>query len=450
MYQYDLKNTYKYYLSAIYTENKFVKYHINLIYLCKSCANIPYLYLMNTNIVVSLDTRRKKSDGTFPIIMRLGHNSRTIPIATGISIKETDWDEQGRKVKKSYTGVSNVTHLNNLIQKKKSDALDIIMKLHDSGNLDILSVADLKDRICSPSASQSFFEFTNQLIEELKKSKQFGTARSYKGVASVLKEFCNNKDLSFKSINYQFLSRLETSHLAKGNTLNGLSVYMRAIRAIYNKAIKSGLVDKELYPFEAYKIKSAPTEKRALEWDLLKEIINSKITPDHQCFNARNYFVASYMMYGMNFKDMAFLKKSDIKDGRIQYQRKKTSKYYDIKITSNLDKILTYYSELSAYTEYIFPIINRQNPELQDRDIQWARKRYNKKLKLLAKECGIEKNLTSYVSRHSFATQAMLQDVPLNAISSMLGHSSIKTTEIYLKSLPSKILDDYNLRILQQ
>ena len=173
-----------------------------------------------------------------------------------------------------------------------------------------------------------------------------------------------------------------------------------------------------------------------------------KILHDHECFNARNYFVASYMMYGMNFTDMAYLQPSDIKDGRIQYRRKKTSKVYDIKLTKNLESILNYYIKNNAGTEFIFPIIKREESALQYKDIMWARKVYNIKLNALAKLCGIEKNLTSYVSRHSFATQAMLQEVPLNAISTMLGHSSLKTTEVYLKSLPTNILDDYNTRIM--
>lgn len=405
---------------------------------------------MTTNIVISLDTRRAKKDGTYPLVMRLGHQRTTIPIPTGISLKEKDWDEKSRTVKKSFTGVETVSRLNNVIQKKRSEAMDIIVKLHETGQLETLTVADLKDRIYQPAANQSFFYFTEQLINDLKSANKFGTARSYKGVVSVLKEFNNGKDLPFKNITYQFLTRLETNHVAKGNSANGLSVYVRAIRAIYNKAIKSGVVDKELYPFDAYKIKSVPTEKRALEWDLLKKIMEVELASDHKLFNARNYFVASYMMYGMNFSDMAFLKKTDIKDGRVQYRRKKTSKIYDIKVTANLEKILSHYSKQTKDSEYIFPIIKRGNPAQQDKDILWARKRYNTKLKQLAHELNIDKNLTSYVSRHSFATQAMLHEIPLNAISAMLGHSNLKTTEIYLKSLPTTILDDYNARVVQQ
>ena len=119
-----------------------------------------------------------------------------------------------------------------------------------------------------------------------------------------------------------------------------------------------------------------------------------------------------------------------------------------IKLTENLEKILSYYINQNPENEYVFPIINRATPLLQSRDIQWARKRYNKKLKELATLCEIPENLTSYVSRHSFATQAMLKEIPLNAISAMLGHSSLKTTEIYLKSLPTNILDDYNEKVL--
>jgi integrase/recombinase XerD len=403
---------------------------------------------MNTNIVISLDTRRVKKDGTFPLVMRLGHKRRTTSIPLGIKILAKDWDETNRTIKKTYSGVTSVSHLNNLVQKKKSLAMDIIFKLNESGELGALSVIALREKIEQGSKNQSFFKFAAQEIEELIKAGRIGTARSFKGVADVLGKYLDGKELYFQDITYSFLCKFEAFHLGKGNSYNGLSVYIRAIRSLFNKAIKAGLVEKEYYPFESYKIKSVPTQKRALDWDYIKKIIEKEIEPGHPCFHARNYFLASYMMYGMNFTDMAYLKKADIKSGRIKYRRRKTSKLYDIKLTENLEKILSYYINQNPENEYVFPIINRATPLLQSRDIQWARKRYNKKLKELATLCEIPENLTSYVSRHSFATQAMLKEIPLNAISAMLGHSSLKTTEIYLKSLPTNILDDYNEKVL--
>lgn len=405
--------------------------------------------MLNTNIVISLDTRRIKKDGTFPLIMRLGHYERTTPIPLGISVKKKDWDDENKVIKKSHGEGMSVTRINNLIQKRKSDAMDIILKLHEMGQLPKLSVTELKGKIDKTKISDSFLKFGKSLQDDLYAANRPGTAKSYKGTLSVVKTFVKDKDLRFQEVNYTFLKKFEIDHYRKGNQPNGLAVYMRTIRAIYNKAIKAGAVEKEFYPFDDYKIKTTPTEKRALDIELLKKIILLELTPTDILFNARNYFVASYMMYGMNFCDMAFLKKKDIKNGRILYQRNKTSKYYDIKITSNLKSILDYYMKLNEGSEYIFPIIKRDTSFLQDKDIQWARKRYNKKLKNVAVKCEIETNLTSYVSRHSFATQAMLQDVPLNAISSMLGHTSLKTTQIYLKSLPSNILDDYNLKVTE-
>ncbi|MBK7763328.1 MAG: site-specific integrase [Bacteroidetes bacterium] len=403
---------------------------------------------MNTSITPSLDLRRKKKDGTFPLVLRLGHNQSTTTIHLKISLNEKDWDAKNNIIRKTYKGVESVTRLNNVIHKKKSEALDIIMELHEAGHLSLMSIAELREKIDNDKNTVlTFYSYADEQIEELKKAHRFGTARSYQGAISVLKKFTIGKELQFHELNYKFLTKFESYHASKGNSPNGLAVYMRAIRSLYNKAIKSGVVEKEHYPFSDYKIKSVPTEKRALEWSFLKKIIEKEIKPADECFNARNYFVSSYMMYGMNFTDMAFLKVSDIKDGRIQYRRKKTSKLYDIKITTNLEGILSYYRKTPS--DFIFPIIHREESELQYRDILWARKRYNKQLKKLAILCDIEANLTSYVSRHSFATQAMLQQVPLNAISSMLGHSSLKTTEIYLKSLPSSILDDYNEKIMQ-
>ena len=404
---------------------------------------------MNTNVVVSLDTRRKKKDGSYPIIMRLGHDGKTTSIPLGLSIDEKDWDDKQRKVKKTYTGVNSVTWLNNRIQKIKTEAMDIILKLHEDGILQTLPITSIKDRITQKDAKDSFFEFANQCMNELIAANRIGTARSYKGIISILKDYRKGRDLLFKEITYDFLTKFEIHHKAKGNGVNGLAVYMRTIRSIYNKGIKSGMVEKELYPFDDYKIKTAPTEKRALDIEFLKKIIELDLTWDHLCFDTRNYFLASYMMYGMNFADMAYLEKSSIANGRLKYRRRKTGKLYDIKVTPQLEKILTYYMEKDPESRYVFSVIKRQGALLQEKDIQWARKRYNKKLKALASLCGISSNLTSYVSRHSFATQALLHNIPLAAISTMLGHSSLKTTEIYLKSLPVNLLDGYNEIILE-
>lgn len=425
--------------------------------------------MITTSIKVSLDTRRSKADGTYPLILRLTHNRKTTSIKTGIHLKKEDWDAEKLEVKKSYKGTVNVTRLSNEIQKKKAEALDKILQATQKSNEAMLSVSDIKQKIDPTFNSSSFYTYSEGLIKDLYKADRMGTAKSYEGAVNFLKTYNKGKpfekqkggnpkkskfkhdknaDLKFEEINFSFLTRLENYHLSSGNGLNGLSVYLRAVRSIFNKAIKSKQIDKELYPFFDYKIKSEPTRKRALEKEYIEKIIALKLPEHHPSFNARNYFVASYMMYGMNFADMAYLQKSDMMNGRIYYRRQKTSKLYDIKVTAGLQSIFSYYTQKEPSSTFVFPIIKRETALDRQKDIQWARKRFNRNLQDIAELCGIEQKLTSYVSRHSFATQAMMQNVPVTAISAMLGHSSLKTTEIYLKSLPSNILDDYNSKVL--
>jgi len=245
-------------------------------------------------------------------------------------------------------------------------------------------------------------------------------------------------------VNYYFIKRFEKHHLAKGNSWNGLSTYLRGLRALFNKGIKPGLIEQEAYPFTNYTIRQIPTEKRALEIEDIRKILELEIPEDQALFRYRNYFICSFFLYGINFTDMAYLQISNIVNGRIRFRRKKTGKLYDKKITEQLTEILNIYLKGKKVEDYIFPVIKRDNPSKQEREINRERQRYNRGLKKIQEQCGIEQKLTTYVSRHSFATQVMLHNIPLEAISAMLGHSKLNTTQVYLESLPTTMLDNYN------
>lgn len=399
---------------------------------------------MQTSLTLSLDKRRSRKDGKFPVIIRLGHYQKTTSIATGQAIPEDCWDERKKKIRVSYKGTDALYHLNNLLLKELVSYQDKINKLLETGELEFLSIKQLKNRLVGKNKYDSFFEFGDAKAAELKATKRFGTARSYKELVNILRKFTKGRDVKFNEVNYEFLLDFERFHLSKpGNSINGVASYMRTLRSLYNKGIKEGLVKREAYPFYNYQIKTVPTAKRAIKQDSVKKILQMKLDPTDFMVHYRNYFVLSYMLFGMSFIDMAFLKVENIKNGRILFQRKKTSKLYDIKITEPLQKILSFYTKNKKPKDFILPIIKRENPELQYKDAKDALQRYNIGLTRLADRCGIDEKLTSYVSRHSFATHAMLKNIPLMAISEMLGHSKLSTTQIYLKSLPSNLMDVY-------
>ncbi|WP_111308663.1 site-specific integrase [Confluentibacter sediminis] len=403
---------------------------------------------MNTLITLMLDQRRMKKDGKYPIIFRITHNRKTTSISTGYSILTTYWDEKKKEIKSNYKEVESVRFLNTILLKEKARINEVINKLYDKGELQYLSINQVKQHVTRKVNYSSFLEYGNHLVEELISVRRFGTARTYEFTLKIMKTFANKKDIKFNEVNYDFLMKFEKFHLSKeDNNLNGLAFYLRTIRAIYNKGIKDGCIDKEAYPFTEYKIRTTPTKKRALDITYIKKILDLQLPIEHELFHTRNYFLISYMLYGMPFMDMAFLKVADIKNGRVVYQRKKTLKNYDIKISDKLYEILKFYKKDKLKQDFILPIIKREKPEQQYQDVIRLRAMYNDKLKKIAVLCNIDQSLSSYVSRHSFATNAMLQDIPLQAISAMLGHSKLNTTQIYLKSLPNEILDRYNERL---
>ena len=244
-------------------------------------------------------------------------------------------------------------------------------------------------------------------------------------------------------MNLDFLNRFEKHHLGKGNKLGGLSVYLRTIRAINRKAIKAGIADNEGYAFNDYIIRSGKPEKRALPINAIRKIAELELDENTALFRDRNIFMMSFLLNGMSYVDIAHLKLSNIVDGRIKYSRKKTDEPYNIKVHHQLKPFLTFFTKGKEKSDYLLNIIKSDIPIDSYNQIVWARKRFNDNLKKLAELAGIEENITSYAARHSFASGANDMGIPLTAISQMLGHKRISTTQAYLANLRKSKMDEY-------
>lgn len=404
---------------------------------------------MKTHIIISLDTRKSKKDNSYPIILRLTHKRKSTSIQTGIAVSLADWDDKRKLVKPSYKGIDNVTRLNNLIQQKKAQAFSVISKLEEQGNLNYLSVTELRQRITNEKSEVCFLKYTLKQVDILKTSGRYGNARAYHSMYQVLEKFHGRETLPFEEITVKYLKNIEADYLSRGNSYNGLSAILRSLRAVYNRAIQDKLIEKSAYPFESYRIRKTPTAKRAISQESMNKILALELEEAHPCFHARNYFLFSYLTFGLNFTDAAWLQVKDIVDGRIRYTRRKTKQVYDLKVVEAMKPIIEYYSKGKVPGDFLFPIIKREDAFDRDKDVLWARKVYNKRLKELAKLCTIDENLTSYVSRHSAATQALFLGIPVAAISKLLGHSSLTVTQTYLKSLPDNVIDSYH-ELLEQ
>jgi integrase len=146
----------------------------------------------------------------------------------------------------------------------------------------------------------------------------------------------------------------------------------------------------------------------------------------------------------MNFADMMKLEWKQVDDEKIYYTRSKTKGAFIIKIVPPVRKILDFYKENSLGTKYVFPILLHDNltpSQIGNRKHKTLQK-YNLQLKEIAEICDINKTLSSYVARHSFANCLKQKGIATDIISESLGHQNLAVTQAYLKELDSSILDE--------
>lgn len=401
------------------------------------------------SLKIVLDKRRQKADKTYPLIIRVTNKSKSRSIPLNTSLLSTDWDEKLQVVLKSNP---NYKLINHNIKKRYIEVEKMILKLDEDANR--LSISAIRNKILNKGKKTTVFEFTETLIKQMKSSGKIGNAKVYQGTINRLILFSKSKDLEFADITYDFLVKYEASLISSGLMGNSVSLYLRTLRSIYNKAIKSQIVERTLYPFHQISIRHEKTKKRAISKEKIKIIENAELPDDTNFLNARNYFILSFNLIGISFMDMALLKNSNIVEGRLTYIRKKTGKYYSIKLTEKAKAIVEYYqiNQLKKNaTNYLLPIIPNHcstNPLDEYKYAKMGLKLCNTYLRKIATLYSIEEHLTTYVTRHSWATIAKKMGYSVDLIAEALGHSfGNKVTSVYLDSFDSEVIDEMNEKI---
>lgn len=291
--------------------------------------------------------------------------------------------------------------------------------------------------------------FIIELIEICRRNNRLGTARNYDHTMNSFLSFLDGRDIPFKYVNDELMVEYEKWLVSRGIVRNSSSFYMRNLRSIYNKAVKRNLVEQS-YPFRNVYTGIDHTRKRAVSEDTIVRLQRMDLEYSQSLAMARDLFVFSYCTRGMAFVDVAFLKKEDINDGVISYIRRKTGQQLSIRIEPCMEKIICQYEKETENSPYVFPIITAENPEDAYMQYHVALTYYNRKLKRLAKELGERASLSSYTARHTWATTARKYNVPISVISAGMGHTSEKTTQIYLAALDNSVIDQANQGIIRK
>lgn len=288
----------------------------------------------------------------------------------------------------------------------------------------------------------SWLERQSSIKEE---TGRFSTARNYRNALKSFSEFSGSCSHLPRWPDEATILKYNTWLQRRGIVRNTISFYMRILRSVYNKAADSGLV-RQRHPFLHVYTGIDKTRKRALDEKLILRLQSLELIDKPSLELARDMFIFSYCTRGMSFVDMAFLKKRNILGETISYNRKKTGQRIDVRIEKCTRQIIDRYR--NPESEFIFPVINDSSPETAYRQYQSHLSYYNRNLKRLGSLAGTDIRLSSYMARHSWASNARKHNIPLSIISAGMGHDSERTTLIYLTSLDSSVVDKANKMIV--
>ena len=392
-----------------------------------------------------LDTRRAKAVGLYPIFVRITYNKTNTTITTGVRVREEHWDANKQLVTRHN---ENFQKLNQTISEIYLKVQKAILKLQEENQF---SIEELKllisDKPAPRTKASTFKEFSEQLIRELHQINKTGNALIYQTASNRLRNYAKNEKLTFKDINYTFLEGFKRQLITENVRQNSISNYLRTIRAIYNRAIKAKLIDRSFYPFSELTIKSERTAKRAVLINDIKKLYYLEFKEKSREWHARNYFFLSFSLIGISFSDMAYLKPSNIIQGRLVYRRRKTHKDYSIKLTALAQTVLNHYNS----EKYLLPILPGSIVEdsLHAKKLirQWI-KTTNKWMNSLGEKCDFSEPLTTYVARHTWATTAKRLGYSNELIAEAMGHEyGNKITNIYLDNFDQTVIDELNEKV---
>ena len=398
---------------------------------------------MKASINVVCYTSKKLKNGEHPLMLRICKDNKKKFKSLGISVNPSHWDFRRNKPKPDCP---NKEFIMKLILEKEAEYQNKVIELTAyQTEYTAASLLKSNDKIVQKTVREFYLE----LIQDLVSKEKLGNARVYQESLWSLKNFRNNKlDFFFDEIDVNWLNHYEEWFRSKKCKETTISLQFRTLRSAYNKAVESNYVRKVESPFKRFKISKfdTSTQKRAIPKEDILKIMNLDLSTERDYIQlSRDIFIFSYFCGGINFSDMANLTISQISDGRLVYRRKKTKKQISIPLRPEAISIIEKYSTgKSNSNDYVFPIFNikaHSTGQQKANRIHKTIAKVNLCLKKIATIANINANLTTYVARHSYATVLKNSGVNVALIGETLGHSDLKTTQIYLDSFENSQID---------
>lgn len=379
------------------------------------------------------------------IYYQIIHERKVRQLLSDYKVYPSEWDESRSMVTTTQKSERKafILSIRERIRWDVERLTKIDRKLDANGL--IYTADDVIDEFNRYANEYSVFNFMESIIVKLKQNGKVRTSETYKSALSSFKKFRQDEDLMLDCLTSEIMEAYEAWHKGRGVAPNTISFYTRILRAVYNRAVEDDIIENR-NPFKHVYTGVDKTVKRALPLAVIKKIKALDLSLNPSLDYARDMFLMSFYLRGMSFIDMAFMKKSNLKNGYVTYRRRKTGQQLIIEWTKEMQMILDKYPE--NITDYLLPIIRNSgtNERCTYRNMGYN---INHNLKKIAKMVGVQIPLTLYVARHSWASAAKAKGIPLSVISEGMGHDCEATTQIYLASLDTSVVDRANSLILK-
>lgn len=297
----------------------------------------------------------------------------------------------------------------------------------------------------------NLISFMAQVSKEREQSGNLGTAHVYKSTLNAIISFWNSDHLQFQEITPEWLKCFEVSLRARGCSWNTVSTYLRTLRAVYNRAVEQHKADYVPHLFRSVYTGTRADRNRALADEDMKKLFNRlfSVGVNPAMRSAQEKFILMFLLRGLPFVDLAYLRKSDLQGNVITYRRRKTGRPLSVTLTPEAMILLQKYINRDPSSPYLFSILRSEEGTAEAyHEYQLALRSFNYQLALLGKFLGLEQRLSSYVARHTWATTAYYCEIHSGIISEAMGHSSITVTETYLKPFKNKKIDEANRKVI--
>ena len=357
------------------------------------------------SVKLLLNRDRALRDGSYPLVFQLIQNRRKRLIYASFRLFPEEFDAVRGKVlggPGSRRGEREVQRMNRQLSQQRRSIESHIAALEARGSG--YSVEEIVFRYRADHGGLGLLHYMDVQIERRRQAERYGMEAALRHTRASLAAFIG-------------------------------------LRAVRLAAVDDGCVPAGVHPFEHVRSKPRKTVKRALDRLSLRRIHDAEFPANSRLEFARDLFLFSFFSRGMPFVDIIYLKKSSVGNGVISYRRRKTGQWLHVSLTPQLKALIRKYANES---EYVFPVLRGTDGRDLHRQYRLALERVNRYLKRIALECGVSVPLTTYVARHSWATLARESGAPVAVISEGLGHTSEKTTQIYLKEFDRRIVDRVN------